>query len=129
MLAAPAWHAGAVGTIQVARAYDPPQPEDGVRVLVDRLWPRGLRTQEVGCDEWLRDVAPSAELRRWYGHDPVRFEEFRSRYLAELDDPAHEQPLHQLRALVRRSPVTLVTASRDVDHSHARVLADHLAAF
>ena len=113
--------------IRLHRVYDDASPGDGTRVLVDRLWPRGLRKDEAHLDAWLRDVAPSTELRRWYGHDPERFDEFRQRYLAELRDPDHRQALGELDDLARRGRLTLLTATRDLNHSQAAVLADQLS--
>ena len=112
--------------IRFHRVYDDASPEDGARVLVDRLWPRGLRKDEAHLDAWLREVAPSTELRRWYGHDPRRFAEFRERYLAELRDPDRRQALGELDEMARQGPLTLLTATRDLDHSQAAVLADQL---
>ncbi|HET8727650.1 MAG TPA: DUF488 domain-containing protein [Alphaproteobacteria bacterium] len=108
--------------VQLKRAYDPPSPEDGRRVLVDRLWPRGLARADAKIDLWLKDAAPSAELRRWYGHDPARWPEFRERYLAEL--AANPEPLKTLRDLLRQGPVTLLFAKRDVEHNNAMVLKE-----
>jgi len=116
-----------VNRIGFRRIHEEPAPEDGTRVLVDRVWPRGLRKENAPFDEWLRDVAPSTELRRWYGHDPARFDEFRRRYLDELADPARREALGHLRDLAARGPLTLLTATRDVEHSQAAVLADWLA--
>ncbi|WP_327071033.1 DUF488 domain-containing protein [Kitasatospora sp. NBC_01302] len=113
--------------IRCHRVYEEPSPEDGTRVLVDRLWPRGLRKDDAHLDAWLRDVAPSTELRQWYGHDPERFQEFRRRYLAELRDCDHREALHELGELARHGRVTLLTATRDVDRSQAAVLADRLS--
>jgi uncharacterized protein YeaO (DUF488 family) len=112
--------------IRVRRVYDEPEPADGARVLVDRLWPRGVSKQAAQLREWARDVAPSDELRRWYGHDPGKFEEFRLRYLAELDQPEPRAAVAQLRGLAAGGQVTLLTATKDVQHSQAAVLADHL---
>jgi uncharacterized protein YeaO (DUF488 family) len=112
--------------IRVRRVYDEPSPEDGTRVLVDRIWPRGLAKERAGIDEWAKAVAPSTELRRWYGHDPARFEEFRRRYQAELAEPERRAALRHLRELARSGRLTLVTATRDIDHSQAAVLAQHL---
>ena len=112
--------------IRVRRVYDEPEPTDGARVLVDRLWPRGVSRQAAQLREWVRDVAPSDELRRWYGHDPGKFEEFRRRYLAELDQPEPRAAVARLRALAADGPVTLLTATKDVQLSQAAVLADHL---
>ena len=110
----------------IKRAYEEPAPEDGTRVLVDRLWPRGLARERARIDVWLKDVAPSAELRRWYGHDPERFAEFRSRYKAELAREPARTALATLRELTRRGPVTLVFAAKDGDHSNASVLREAL---
>jgi uncharacterized protein YeaO (DUF488 family) len=112
--------------IRVRRVYDQPSPEDGTRVLVDRIWPRGLAKAAARIDEWPKLVAPSTELRRWYGHDPGRFEEFRRRYQAELAEPERQTALRHLGELARSGPLTLLTATRDVDHSQANVLAEHL---
>jgi uncharacterized protein YeaO (DUF488 family) len=109
------------------RIYDDASPTDGVRVLVDRVWPRGVRKEDARFDEWIRDVAPSTELRRWYGHEPDRYPEFRRRYLAELRDSARRPAVDRLRELAKQSDLTLVTATRDLDHSNAAVLADWLA--
>ncbi|SRR5579883_3520448 len=105
------------------RVYETAKPEDGARVLVDRVWPRGIRKEDAHLDEWLRDVAPSTDLRRWYGHDPERFGEFRRRYLAELKDADHSQAAKHLHDLAAERNLTLLTASKDVDHSQAAVLA------
>ncbi|MEV5836141.1 DUF488 domain-containing protein [Nocardia sp. NPDC052112] len=110
------------------RIYETPIPSDGTRVLVDRVWPRGVRKQDAHLDEWMRDIAPSTELRKWYGHQPERFTEFRRRYLAELRDPQHRDAVEQLRAIAREHPVTLLTATSDIDHSQAAVLANWIAA-
>ena len=109
--------------IRVRRAYDPPSPDDGARVLVDRLWPRGLRKDAARLDEWAKAVAPSTELRKWYGHDTAKFAEFRRRYLNELAGSEQRAALGRLRALAAKGPLTLLTATRDVDHSQAAVLA------
>lgn len=109
--------------IRVRRVYDHPSPEDGVRVLVDRIWPRGLRKDAAQLDEWAKDVAPSAELRTWYRHDPAKFGEFRQRYTAELEQPGPREALSRLRHLAAEKPVTLLTATRDLDLSQAAVLA------
>lgn len=95
-------------TIQVKRAYDPPAPDDGCRVLVDRLWPRGLSKERAAVDEWLREVAPSTVLRRWFAHDPVRWAEFKRRYSAELEAPAAREAVARLRSLAAEGPITLL---------------------
>lgn len=112
--------------IHLARVYDAVGADDGFRVLVDRVWPRGLRKEAARLDEWAKDVAPSTELRRWYGHDPARLEEFRERYAAELADPGRAAALERLRARAAEGPLTLLTATRDVNLSHASILADLL---
>jgi uncharacterized protein YeaO (DUF488 family) len=112
--------------VRVRRVYDQPESQDGTRVLVDRIWPRGLRKDAARFDEWAKDVAPSSELRTWYGHDPVKFGEFCRRYMAELAHGVPRDALDRLGALVAAGPVTLLTATRDVDHSQAAVLAQLL---
>jgi uncharacterized protein YeaO (DUF488 family) len=114
---------GRAGAVRAARVYEPPGPDDGTRVLVDRLWPRGVAKATAVFDEWLPDVAPTTELRRWYSHDPARFDEFAARYRTELERPEPAAALASLRALRRRGPVTLLTATKLLDHSHAAVLA------
>lgn len=108
--------------VEVARVYDEEVP-DGARVLVDRLWPRGVSKQDAALDDWAKDVAPSDELRRWYGHDPERFDEFRQRYLAELEDDDARDHLRTLASMARDHGIVLLTATREVEHSHAVVLA------
>ena len=106
------------------RAYDPPIEADGVRVLVDRLWPRGLTKKSAAIDQWPKDVTPSTELRKWFHHDPDRWDEFRRRYLAELKDKGSE--IEALRNLAQAGPITLIYAARDTPHLHATVLRDVL---
>jgi uncharacterized protein YeaO (DUF488 family) len=110
--------------VQVKRIYDAHAKDDGRRVLVDRVWPRGVSKERAGLDLWCKDVAPSTELRKWYGHDPDKFAEFRRRYLTELEEPAAVDALADLRATKGR--LTLLTASHAVDISQATVLADVL---
>jgi uncharacterized protein YeaO (DUF488 family) len=113
--------------VRVKRAYDPPDPSDGLRVLVDRLWPRGLSKEKAAVDEWLKEVAPSTELRRWYGHDPARFTEFAKRYRAELRDEPQASALARLREIARDHPtVTLLTATREAVPAHTAVLTELL---
>ena len=112
--------------VRVRRVYEESEPTDGARVLVDRLWPRGISKQKADLREWAKDVAPSDELRTWYGHDPAKFEEFRRRYLAELGQPEQSAALERLHALAEAEPVTLLTATKDVEHSQAAVLAERL---
>ncbi|MGW3359557.1 DUF488 domain-containing protein [Streptomyces bungoensis] len=113
--------------ISCRRVYEETSPEDGKRVLVDRVWPRGMRKEDAHLDEWLRDVAPSTELRRWYGHEPEKYDEFRRRYRAELRDAGHREAAGHLRELAAHDGVTLLTATKDVEHSQAAVLAEWLA--
>lgn len=110
--------------VRLRRIYDDPSPEDGTRILVDRVWPRGLTKEAANLDEWLKDVAPSTELRKWYGHAPEKFDEFRTRYLDELTDDTRRAAYDRLRA--HEGTITLLTSTRDIDHSHAAVLADLL---
>jgi uncharacterized protein YeaO (DUF488 family) len=112
--------------IRVRRVYEEPAPDDGARVLVDRIWPRGLRKDAAHLDEWAKGVSPSTELRTWYRHDPAKFAEFRRRYVAELKAPEARAELKQLRARAAREPVTLLTATKAADISEAAVLADVL---
>jgi len=113
--------------VRIKRAYEEPAPSDGTRVLVDRLWPRGVTKERARVDLWLKDVAPRTELRQWYGHDPAKFDEFRGRYVRELEEEPGHAALARLRELARRGPVTLVFGARDVEHSEAAVLRDLLA--
>ncbi|MBY8879683.1 DUF488 domain-containing protein [Actinacidiphila acidipaludis] len=114
------------GQITFRRVYEESAPREGRRVLVDRVWPRGMRKEDAHLDEWLRDVAPSTELRKWYGHTPDRFPEFRRRYRAELRDAGHQEATGRLQDLAAHHHVTLLTATKDVDHSQAAVLAEWL---
>jgi uncharacterized protein YeaO (DUF488 family) len=109
---------------RLKRVYLPTDAEDGTRVLVDRLWPRGLQKAEAHIDHWLKELAPSAELRKWFAHDPARWSEFRTRYRAELraNDPA----VTQLRNLAAAGSITLLYAAHDEAHNNARVLLDYL---
>jgi uncharacterized protein YeaO (DUF488 family) len=113
-------------TIRLRRVYEEPSADDGTRILVDRLWPRGLSKQAAAVDEWVKSVAPSTELRRWYGHDPAKFDEFASRYQAELREPERAEALAQIEDAASRQTVTLLTATKDAGHSEAAVLADLL---
>jgi uncharacterized protein YeaO (DUF488 family) len=114
-------------TVKVGRVYDGRAWGDGNRVLVDRLWPRGLATVDVDLDEWCKQVAPSTTLRAWYGHDPERFIEFAQRYRAELGDLEHAEALDHLGSLATRRNLTLLTATKYIDISHATVLVNLLA--
>jgi len=111
-------------TIKLKRAYEEPSPEDGTRILVDRLWPRGLSKKTAAIDQWLKEIAPSTELRKWFAHDPDRWKEFCRRYTAELQE--HAEYLQEIRRVARRNRVTLVYAARDELHNEAVVLRDVL---
>ncbi|HEY8341372.1 MAG TPA: DUF488 domain-containing protein [Egibacteraceae bacterium] len=113
-----------VSGVRIRRVYDPPEPEDGFRILIDRVWPRGVSKEEARVDEWRRDLAPSTELRRWFGHDPARFDEFRRRYRAELEQAA--DALDELVERARDGVVTLVYGARDTEHNNAVVLRELL---
>lgn len=108
--------------VRVRRIYDAPEPGDGKRVLVDRLWPRGMSKERAELFEWCKEVAPSPQLRQWYGHDPAKFDEFAKRYRSELDDAEHAKALEKLRELAHEGTVTLLTASKRDDISEATVL-------
>ena len=112
------------GNVRLKRAYEPASPEDGARILVDRLWPRGVAKAEAALDGWMKDIAPSAGLRQWFAHDPARWEEFQLRYGRELS--THQELLNELRALAREGPLTLVYSAHDEDHNDAVVLRDTL---
>lgn len=112
--------------VRAGRVYDERTREDGARVLVDRIWPRGLAKDRADLDEWCKQVAPSTELRKWYGHDPARFEEFGRRYRTELDDPERAEAMQHLRELAQKRTLTLLTATRHAEISAATVLPDLL---
>jgi uncharacterized protein YeaO (DUF488 family) len=114
----------ASGEIRLKRAYESPELGDGARILVDRLWPRGIKKANAAIDRWFRDIAPSAELRRWFGHRPERWPEFRRRYLAELQE--RPELIEEIRKVARAGPVTLVYAARDEGHNDAVVLKELL---
>ncbi|WP_192357855.1 DUF488 domain-containing protein [Mesorhizobium mediterraneum] len=110
--------------IRLKRAYERPSAEDGARVLIDRLWPRGVKKKAAKIDQWAKDIAPSTELRKWFGHEPARWEEFRRRYTAELHQ--HGEQLDNLRELARSGAITLVYAAHDESRNDAVVLRDVL---
>ena len=110
--------------IRLKRAYEPVQPADGYRLLVDRIWPRGVSRERAKLDEWAQELAPSPELRKWFGHRPERFDEFRRRYLEELRH--HRARLTELRRRAREEKLTLVYSARDAEHNQAVVLAEAL---
>ena len=111
--------------LKIKRAYDRPAAADGTRILVDRLWPRGVKKEEAAIDLWAKDLAPSTDLRKWFGHDPKRWTEFKRRYIAELHQ--HAELLDDLRALADRGRVTLIYAARDQEHNEAVIIRDMLA--
>lgn len=111
---------------EVRRIYDAKVSDGSYRVLVDRLWPRGVSKRQAALDEWAKELAPGSELRRWYGHDPSRFGEFARRYRNELRSEQASDAIARLRTIARKNRITLVTATRDVEHSGAHVLRDIL---
>ena len=112
--------------IRVKRIYEPPEPGDGYRLLVDRLWPRGVSRESASLDAWMREVAPSSELRRWFGHDASRWQEFKRRYAVELG--TRQDLVAEILSLARDRPVTLLYSARDPDHNQAVALAEYVAA-
>ncbi len=110
--------------VRLKRAYQPPSADDGVRILVDGLWPRGVRKSEAAIDRWMKEIAPSTELRRWFGHDPARWDEFQRRYKAELKKDAGL--LNELRGVAKKGALTLVYSAHDEAHNQAVVLRDVL---
>ncbi len=111
--------------IRIRRVYEAPSPEDGLRVLVDRLWPRGLSKAEARIDVWLKDIAPSHELRRWFGHDSAKWEEFKARYYAELE--ARPEAVNTLLRHASEGPVTLLHAAKEPRFNNAAALSEYLA--
>lgn len=112
--------------LRIKRAYEPAQPSDGQRILVDRVWPRGISKADLELDAWYRDIAPSTELRTWFGHEPARWAGFRKRYAEELRRPEIRPLLRELIALCKRGNVTLIYSARDEEHNQAVVLRDFL---
>jgi uncharacterized protein YeaO (DUF488 family) len=112
------------GAVLLKRAYEPAAPEDGQRVLVDRLWPRGVSKEKAAIDLWLKEIAPSTALRQWFNHDPALWEEFQRRYRAELD--ANGEVVGQLKDVIRAGKTTLVYGAKDEAHNDAVVLAEYL---
>jgi uncharacterized protein YeaO (DUF488 family) len=112
--------------IRIRRAYESPEGKGGARILVDRLWPRGLKKDEARIDAWLKDLAPSDALRKWFGHDPERWTEFKRRYAEELRSPEAKAALSELKAFAKRGPVTLLYAAKDEEHNNALALKAHL---
>lgn len=114
-----------MGTLRIKRIYEPPLPSDGFRVLVDRLWPRSVSKAEAALDLWLKEIAPSAELREWFGHDPARFDEFATRYRSELK--TNVEAVDQLRDIAKAHDTTLLYGAHDRHANQAVVLAEFLA--
>ena len=112
--------------IKIKRVYDPPEKADDTRILVDRLWPRGLAKEQARIDEWLKEIAPSDALRQWFGHKPERWEEFQKRYHQELQIAERQEQLRHLRTLMRKGTVTLLFAAKDDERNNATVLAEVL---
>jgi uncharacterized protein YeaO (DUF488 family) len=110
--------------LKIKRVYEPSDKNDGTRVLVDRLWPRGMTKAKAGVDIWLRELAPSAELRKWFGHDPDKWTEFKKRYRVELE--VNDEQVARLREEVKKGPVTLLYGAKDEEHNDAVVLAEFL---
>jgi uncharacterized protein YeaO (DUF488 family) len=110
--------------IRLKRAYEKPATDDGYRVLVDRLWPRGISKRAARIDLWLKDIAPSSELRKWFAHDPKKWSGFRARYFRELD--AHPEAVERLRELTEKGDVTLIFGAKDQEHNDAVALKDYL---
>jgi uncharacterized protein YeaO (DUF488 family) len=108
--------------VRIKRVYDPAEPGDGYRILVDRLWPRGVSRERARLDEWARDLAPSTDLRKWFNHDPQRFAEFRERYREELR--GHVDQIDELRERASHGPVTIIYGARDTEHNDAVVIAE-----
>ena len=110
--------------VKLKRAYEPPAPDDGTRILIDRLWPRGIKKADAAIDEWIKEIAPSTELRKWFGHDPERWHEFRRRYQSEIRQ--HPEELDRIRALAQHGRITLVFSAHDEAHNDAVVLKELL---
>ena len=113
--------------MKIARVYDPVTPDEGTRVLVDRLWPRGIHKEDPRTGVWLKTIAPSTELRHWYAHDPAKYDQFAQRYIAELAQSPADQALIELKALAAAGPITLVTATKELKLSHLPLLSSLLA--
>ena len=114
----------AADRIKLKRAYEPPAPDDGTRILIDRLWPRGVKKADAAIDEWMKDIAPSTGLRKWFGHAPARWQKFRRRYQSEIRQ--HPDEFDRLRTLAQHGRITLVFAAHDEAHNDAVVLKDLL---
>ena len=111
--------------IQIKRVYEKPDPKDGFRILVDRLWPRGLTKEKAAVDLWLKDIAPSTELRKWFGHDPEKWKEFQKKYLKELKE--NKEAVDTLKEHLKKGTVTLLYAAKDEAHNEAEMLKDYFS--
>ncbi len=111
--------------IKIKRIYDPASPDDGKRIYIDRLWPRGMKKEEVKMDEWLKEVSPSDSLRKWFGHDPAKYEEFKRRYAKELEK--HSETLERIRQEGKKKTVTLLFSAKDIEHNNATVMQEILS--
>ena len=111
--------------IKIKRVYDPPEPGDGKRILIDRLWPRGLKKEDLKMDEWLKEIAPSDKLRKWFSHDPRKYEEFKKRYAKELKD--RSETLARIKAEAKKGAVTILFSAKDTEHNNATVLRELLS--
>jgi len=111
--------------VKIKRIYDPVSPDDGKRIYVDRLWPRGMKKEEAKMDEWLKDISPSDSLRKWFGHDPSKYEEFKNRYTNELEK--HSEILERIRKESKKETVTLLFSAKDIGHNNATVLKEMLS--
>jgi len=111
--------------IKIRRIYDPASPDDGKRIYIDRLWPRGMKKEEVKIDEWLKEISPSDSLRKWFGHDPAKYAEFKRRYTKELEK--HSETLERIRKEGKKETVTLLFSAKDVKHNNATVMKEILS--
>ena len=114
--------------IRLKRAHEPPDPSDGVRILVDRSWPRGVKKEKLQATFWMKEAAPGPELLKWFDHDPAKWKEFRERYLKELEEPRSRKALHDIAAAARKGTITLVHGAKDADHTPALVLKEAIEA-
>ena len=112
--------------IKITRVYDPFEPEDGKRILIDRLWPRGIKKEDLKMDEWLKEIAPSDKLRKWFSHDPKKYQEFKKRYAKELEDKS--EILKRIKSEARKGTITILFSAKDTEHNNATVLKELLSA-
>lgn len=113
--------------LKIKRAYEKREPSDGKRILIDRLWPRGLKKEQAGIDDWIKDLSPSSELRKWYGHDPEKWPEFKKRYMKELSSAHNRELLDDIALEAVHGNITLVYSAKDSEHSNARVVQQALS--